>query len=98
VQPFAGSTPGAACGSSPSTLLAATPTNCDDTAVSSGSYTYTVTAVFRSWTAVSSPSLSVTVVNVGPLDHFLVTAPTSLSAGIPFSVTVTAQDAANNTV
>jgi uncharacterized repeat protein (TIGR01451 family) len=32
------------------------------------------------------------------VDHFLISAPASATAGSPFSVTVTAQDAANNTV
>ena len=33
-----------------------------------------------------------------PLDHFIVSAPASATAGAPFSVTLTAQDAAGNTV
>jgi hypothetical protein len=53
-----------ACGTSaalPATYLAGTTTSCSDTAVPNGSYTYYVTAVFRSWTATSGPSGSVAV-------------------------------------
>ena len=52
-------------------------------------------AVFRTWTA--SSALSGTVA-VFLLDHFTVSAPASTTAGVPFTVTVTAKDAANNTV
>ncbi len=58
-----GSTIDPACDSSPGLLLPATPTTCDDTSVPDGTYTYTVTAVFRSWTTESDPSDSVTVFN-----------------------------------
>ncbi len=50
----------------------------------------------------TSPALSVNSanfnINVGPLDHYLVSATTPQSRGTPFTVTVTAQDVANNTV
>jgi hypothetical protein len=62
VQRFAGSSPSAACASSSTSLLAGGSTSCDDTGVAAGTYTYTVTAVYRSWSATSSPSNSVTVV------------------------------------
>ena len=61
VERFAGSTPSAACATSPSSLTSATA--CNDTGVADGTYTYKVTAVFRSWTAQSAASNSVTVVN-----------------------------------
>jgi hypothetical protein len=54
----------AACASSPTTLLTAT--SCTDAGVADGSYTYQVTAVYHSWTAVSAPSGSVTVTNTRP--------------------------------
>ncbi len=38
------------------------PSSCTDTAVPSGSYRYTVTAVYRSWTSTSSPSNLVMVI------------------------------------
>ncbi len=86
-----------ACGTSPSSLTSSTATSCDDTTVPDGTYHYTVTAVFRSWTATSAPSGSVAVAAQATLDHFAVTTPVSATAGAPFSVTVTAKDASNNT-
>jgi hypothetical protein len=61
VQRFAGSSPSAACGSSPASLLPATPTACDDTSVADGTYTYEVTAVYNSFSATSSASDPITV-------------------------------------
>jgi len=58
----AGSAP--ACASGPGTLL--TSTLCTDTQVADGSYSYQVTAVYHSWTAVSDPSGSVSVTNTRP--------------------------------
>jgi hypothetical protein len=88
-----------ACGSSHTSPLApSTVSSCNDTSLADGSYTYKVTAVFRSWTAASSPSSAVAVSNFGPLDHFLLTAPSTATAGTPFGLTVTAQDATNRTV
>jgi hypothetical protein len=49
------------CGSSPTSLLPVTPTNCLDTGVPVGTYTYRVVAVLNSWTATSTPSASVNV-------------------------------------
>ena len=45
-----------ACGTSPSSLASSTATSCDDTSVPDGTYHYTVTAVYRSWTATSTAS------------------------------------------
>lgn len=56
VERLLGSTPIAACASSPGTLLAAGASACDDTGVTSGAYTYRVTAVFRSFDATSDPA------------------------------------------
>ncbi len=50
-----------ACGSDATTNLITSGTICDDTGLSSGSYTYRVTAVFHNWTALSDASGSVTV-------------------------------------
>lgn len=52
----------AACGSSPAALVAAT--SCTDTSVPEGTHTYQVTAVYRSWSAISAPSGSVTVASL----------------------------------
>lgn len=97
VQRYSGSTPTDACGSSHASPVAVGTgaKSCDDTSVASGTYTYKVTSVFRSWTTASTPSSSVTV---APLDHFTVTAPGSATAGTAFSVTVAAKDASNNTI
>lgn len=60
VQRRFGTTTVDACGSSPSTLLPAAPTACVETEVPNGTYTYDVTAVFRSWTATgTSPPVTV---------------------------------------
>ena len=59
VTRLAGSTPAAACATSATKLTAAT--TCDDTGLAGGTYTYTVTAVYRTWTAVSAASSSITV-------------------------------------
>ena len=48
-----------ACGTSASQL--ATSTSCSDTNVPPGTYTYKVTAIYKTWTADSAPSSSVTV-------------------------------------
>lgn len=95
VRRFSGATGTDACGSSKASPLSAPTASCNDTNVVTGTYTYTVTAVFRSWTATSDASSSVTVL---PLDHFVVSAPSTSTAGSPFGVTVTAQDTSNNTL
>ena len=48
------------CGS-PTALLKATPTTCTDTSAVLGTYSYTVTASYRSWTSASDPGLPVVV-------------------------------------
>src|SRR6478735_3737713 len=78
VQRYSGTAPSAACSSSPTVLLPSASTSCSDPSVTNGAYTYRVTAVFHSWTAVSPPSAAVTV---DALEHFAVTAPPSVTAG-----------------
>jgi len=68
VTRYAGSTPSNACGTdptTPATYLPAGTLTCNDTAVTDGTYTYRVTAVFRSWTSTSGPGNVVTVVGDG---------------------------------
>ena len=90
----AGGTVGGNC---PSSAAGATAnTSCTDSGLSKGSYSYTITAIWRSWTSTSAAA-PVTVLS-GPLKQFVVTAPASATAGTAFSVTLTAQDAAGNTV
>jgi len=65
VERLVGSTAGPACGTSPAALLTQGPPRCDDTGVPAGSYSYRVTAVYRSFTATSSLA-PVTVTVGGP--------------------------------
>ena len=59
VTRLTGSVSAPACGTSPTNLTTAT--SCDDTGLTTGTYTYTVTAVYRTWTAVSAASSAVTI-------------------------------------
>ena len=94
----------AACGSDASHLVAGT--SCSDTGVPTGSYQYVVTAVFATWTAASSPSANVTVVDVPPpyvesitlADPSPTAAPGSLDWTVTFSADVTGVDAADFSV
>jgi hypothetical protein len=65
VRRYVGATASNACGTTlAAPLFAGTgPKTCNDTPVSPGAYTYTVTAVWRTWTAQSAASGSVTVQN-----------------------------------
>jgi hypothetical protein len=55
--------------------------------------TYTVTATFQGKTATATLS-----VVPGEINHFIVSAPSNATAGVPFELVVTAVDAANNPV
>ncbi|WP_146078184.1 hypothetical protein [Subtercola sp. Z020] len=92
----AGASTIAACGSSATALL--TTTSCSDTGVAAGTYTYAVTAVFRSWTAVSASSGSVVVIAATKLGFTV--QPTSAVAGVAItpSIAVALQNAAGTTV
>jgi hypothetical protein len=72
----------------------ATPTiavSCSDSGLEPGKYTYTVTAVWRSWSIVSASS-SVTV-TIGRATHFAITAATSTpAASVADNLTITAKD------
>ena len=64
VTRWAGSTPADACGTTPSVVgsyVSGAATGCSDTSVPNGSYTYTVTAVFATWTAESLSSNAIVV-------------------------------------
>lgn len=83
-------------GNCPTQASPSTGTSCTDSGLSPGTYNYTVTAVWRSWSATSS-STPATV--TGPLDHFsLAAATTAPTAGAGDNLTITAQDTAGNTV
>ncbi|HEV7205814.1 MAG TPA: hypothetical protein VGN18_14485 [Jatrophihabitans sp.] len=76
----------AACGSSASSLR--TTTSCSDSSVPLGTYTYIVVAVFRSWTATSSPSAPVTVAQAAQAITFTST-PVAPTFGGTYTVTAT---------
>jgi alpha-tubulin suppressor-like RCC1 family protein len=79
--------------SAPSSVL-----SCTDSGLAAGTYSYTVTAVWRTWTATSSPASSVTLIS-GALDHFVLSAATTTpTAGAADNLTITAKDAAGITV
>ena len=71
---------------------------CTDSGLAPGTYSYTVTAVWHSWSATSSPATPVTL-TVGTMDHFLLAAAsTTPSAGAADNLTLTAKDSAGTTV
>lgn len=86
----------AACATSITSTIAGT--TCTDTSVPSGTYTYTVTAVYRSWTAVSSPSGSVVVWT--PSKVAFTVQPANATAGVAItpSIAVTVEDASGTAV
>lgn len=89
-----GGSPSAGC---PSSASHSTALSCTDTGVSVGTHEYTLTAVWRTWTATSTAK-SVTVA-FGPATHLVLeAASTTLSAGEADNLTITAKDAAGNTV
>lgn len=88
----AGTTTTAACGTSATSTTTAT--SCTDTGVPGGTYTYTVTAVYKSWTAASSASSSVQVASKLAFTG----QPAGAQAGVAFSASVTLQDPSGNTV
>jgi hypothetical protein len=75
-----------------------TTTSCTDTGVAAGTYTYQVTAIYRSWTAQSAASNAVTVLVATKL-AFTTQPSTASTAGTAFSVQpiVKVQDAEGNT-
>jgi hypothetical protein len=83
-----------ACGTSPTSLE--TGTSCDDTISVDGSYTYRVTAVYHSWTAMSTASNAVAV-SVGATHFVLSAASTTPTAGAADNLTITAKTGANAT-
>jgi hypothetical protein len=89
-----GAAPSSGC---PSSSSPSTATSCTDTGISIGAHEYTVTAVWRTWTATSTAkSVSVTF---GPATHFQIqAASTTPTAGEADNLTITAKDASNNTV
>ena len=89
---------GAPSGNCPTSAAPTAVLTCVDSGLSAGTYSYTVTAVWRTWTAASSPATQVTLAS-GALDHFVLSAATTTpTAGQSDNLTVTAKDTAGNTV
>jgi hypothetical protein len=91
---------GAASAACPSSGSPTTATTCTDTSVSTGSHSYTVTAVWRTWKSTSA-STRVTVTLGGATQLVFTTSPGgTITGGSAFGTQpiVTARDASNNTV
>ena len=89
---------GNAGGDCPTSSAPTSALSCTDSGLAAGTYSYTVTAVWRTWTAASSPPVSVTL-TFGAIHHFLLAAAsTTPNAGAADNLTITAKDSAGNTV
>ena len=89
-----GGSPGGGC---PSSSSHSTATSCTDTGVPIGTHAYTVTAVWRTWTATSTAKSA--TVAFGPATHLVLEAASvTPTAGEADNLTITAKDASNNTV
>jgi hypothetical protein len=89
-----GGVPSSGC---PSSSSHSTVTRCIDTGLSIGTHEYTVTAVWRTWTATSTTKS--VVVAFGPATHLQLEATSATpTAGETDNLTITAKDASNNTV
>jgi hypothetical protein len=88
---------GQAAGTCPSAASPAGETACTDSGLKVGTYTYVVTARWRSWTATSAPSSA--KVTIGPTHHFTLAAASSTpTAGAEDNLTITAKDENGSTV
>ena len=87
---------GAPGGNCPTSTAPTTVTSCTDAGLAAGTYHYTVTAIWQSWSATSTTT-NVTL-SSGALDHFTVSAPATAGAGTAFNVTITAKDSSGDTV
>lgn len=88
---------GTPLGTCPTEAAPSTVTSCVDLGVLIGTHTYTVTAVWRSWSATSGSKS--TEVTIGPATHFTITAAsTTPAAGAADNLTITAKDVNEATV
>jgi hypothetical protein len=88
---------GSPVGKCPNAGTPAAVTTCVDTGVPVGTHSYTVTAVWRTWTAASS--VSTANMTIGPATHFTLSATTTTPvAGAGDSLTIAAKDANEATV
>lgn len=89
-----GGAPGGTC---PTQAAPSAVTTCVDSGVPIGAHTYTVTAVWRSWSAASGPKSA--NVTIGPATHFTISAATATpAAGASDNLTITAKDQNEATV
>ena len=86
--PYFFGSPALACGSSPTSLLPASPTSCTDTSVPPGSYTYAVTVVYNTWSS-TSPSSSEVLVGSQTIT-FTSANPTPVTVGTTYTPVATA--------
>jgi hypothetical protein len=85
-----------ACGTSATAPISAT--SCTDTLVPVGKYTYNVVAVYRSWTATSTPSAAVSVAKADQTITFTPDLPTAAVVGTPYNYSVTGGASGNAVV
>jgi hypothetical protein len=72
-------------------------TTCTDSGLEPGTYTYVVSATYKSWKVTSAAKTA--TVTVGPADHFvLAVASSAPAAAASDNLTITAKDAAGSTV
>jgi hypothetical protein len=84
-------------GDCPNASAPAAVLGCTDTGLAMGDHTYTVTAIWRSWTSTSAP-LTVTL-TWGVVDHYVMTAGlTTIRAGQDSTTAIKAVDVDGNTV
>lgn len=88
---------GEPAGNCPGKTAPSSATSCTDEELEVGAHTYTVTAKWRSWTAVSAPATA--KVTTSAPTHFILEAATAApEAGAADNLTITAKDAKGNTV
>jgi trimeric autotransporter adhesin len=91
----------APAGNCPSSASPGAGTSCTDSGLEKGTYSYTVTAVWQSWTATSAPATSVTLASGAASQLVFTTQPDGNATGgkaFPTQPVVTAEDAGGNTV
>ena len=89
---------GAPAGNCPTPTSPASVMTCTDSGLTAGIYQYTVTAVWRSWTATSSPVTNVTLISGAASKIVLSGSTANLASATTRTFTATIEDAAGNTV
>jgi hypothetical protein len=88
---------GSPAGNCPSSAAPQVTTSCTDAGLAPGTHTYTVTAVWHTWSA-TSPSSSAEVTTGAAANFTIAAATTTPTAGAADNLTITAKDSAGNTV